>query len=50
MRQLKASFAGHTITNTANYTSTNAGSGADDAAFTIAPAHSIYLPMVLRNQ
>jgi uncharacterized repeat protein (TIGR01451 family) len=42
-------FAGETITNTAKFSSTNAGSDSDDAIFTVAPAYSIYLPLVLRN-
>ncbi|HET89416.1 MAG TPA: DUF11 domain-containing protein, partial [Chloroflexi bacterium] len=42
-------LAGKTITNTAEFSSANAGSGSDDAIFTIAPVHNIYLPLVLRQ-
>jgi uncharacterized repeat protein (TIGR01451 family) len=42
-------FVGRTIVNTAYFTSTNAGSGSDDAVFTIEGGFSIYLPLVLRN-
>jgi uncharacterized repeat protein (TIGR01451 family) len=42
-------FGGRTIVNTAHFASTNAGSGSDDASFTIRVGFSIYLPLVLRN-
>jgi hypothetical protein len=43
-------FAGETITNIAKFSSADTGLVSDEAAFTIAPAHNIYLPLVLRNQ
>jgi uncharacterized repeat protein (TIGR01451 family) len=42
-------FAGATITNTACFTSTNAGSGSDDAVFTIRSLSTIYLPLLFRG-
>ncbi|MCD4738614.1 MAG: hypothetical protein K8R89_05070, partial [Anaerolineae bacterium] len=47
----KSDLYGDTVTNTAEYTSDNAGSGADQAAFTIIddPEYKIYLPLVFRN-
>ncbi|MEE8392614.1 MAG: Ig-like domain-containing protein, partial [Anaerolineae bacterium] len=42
-------FSGKTISNTATFISANAGSGSDDAVFTIVEAHRIYLPLVARN-
>ncbi|HFD38336.1 MAG TPA: DUF11 domain-containing protein [Anaerolineae bacterium] len=43
-------YAGQTITNTAAFASTNAGSGSDDAAFAVAPTFRIYLPLVVKNR
>jgi uncharacterized delta-60 repeat protein/uncharacterized repeat protein (TIGR01451 family) len=41
-------FGGRIITNTASFTSANAGSGSDDAVFTVAGKQAIiYLPLVL---
>ena len=43
-------FYGTDVTNIAYFTSTNAGSGFDDAVFTIEEGlYYIYLPLVLRN-
>jgi uncharacterized repeat protein (TIGR01451 family) len=43
-------FYGTDVTNTAYFTSTNAGSGHDDAVFTIRPEfYYIYLPVIMRN-
>ncbi len=44
-----ATYAGQTITNTATFTSSNAGNGSDDAGFAVAPLYHIYLPLVTRN-
>jgi hypothetical protein len=44
-----SAFMGQTITNTATFTSANAGAGMDHAAFSIKSASRIYLPLVLRN-
>jgi uncharacterized repeat protein (TIGR01451 family) len=45
------SYYGGTITNTAQYSSTNAGSGFDEAIFTIESQETmyVYLPLVLRS-
>jgi uncharacterized repeat protein (TIGR01451 family) len=40
---------GQTITNTASFSSANAGSSADDAAFSIVKLFKIFLPIVARN-
>ena len=42
-------FLGDEVTNTACFTSTNAGSGCDDAVFTIQEAKLVYLPLVMRG-
>jgi len=40
---------GMEITNTASFTSTNDGSGSDEAIFTVKPIYRIYLPVVAKG-
>jgi uncharacterized repeat protein (TIGR01451 family) len=40
---------GQSVTNTAEFTSTNAGSGSDEVIFTIMARPKIYLPVVMKN-
>jgi len=42
-------YYGADVTNPVGFTSINAGSGSDDAVFTIEALHRIYLPLVVRN-
>jgi uncharacterized repeat protein (TIGR01451 family) len=43
------SFVVETITNTARFTSTNAGSGSDDAVFTVEDLNFLYMPIVFKD-
>jgi len=42
-------YYGAEVTNPVDFTSTNAGSGSDEAIFTVEALHYIYLPLVARN-
>ncbi|MDY7077379.1 MAG: pullulanase-type alpha-1,6-glucosidase [Chloroflexota bacterium] len=42
-------YSGAIVTNMAEFTSTNAAGGSDDASFTIEGVHRVYLPLVMRN-